>query len=70
MPASQQHADRTAHRVPDGDHRTDAERLDQDRRVVGDVFELEAVVGTHTAAVAAMIDGDERAPGRQVLRTP
>ena len=41
MAASQQHADRAAHRVPDGDHRLDTKRFEQRRSVVGDVFQLE-----------------------------
>ena len=65
--AGQQHADRTTHRVADGDHRTDAERFDQRCGVVGHVFELEAHVGSHAAAVAAMVDGHEREAGGQRL---
>jgi len=54
--------DRAAHRVPDKDRLLDAE-LPRDRDVVvGDLVEVERVQGAGPAAMAAVVDPDERHP--------
>ena len=60
MTLGEQQADRAAHRIPDGDHRGKAERVDEQRRIVGGIGELKAIRAAQPAAMATMVDGDER----------
>ena len=54
--ARQQHADRTAHRVPDGNHRLDSKGFEQRRGVVGDVFQLEMDRETQATTMTSVVE--------------
>ena len=55
----EQLGDRPAHRVADGDHRADAEHVDERGDVVGAVGEAERLVRPQAAPVAAVVEGDD-----------
>ena len=65
MAARQQHADRATHRVSNSDHGRHAERFEQERCIVGNVFQLEWFLQAQPAAVAAVVERDERTLGGQ-----
>ena len=60
MAPRQVQRDRPAHRVADGDDRPEPERTYGGRGVVGSVLELEGARRAQPAAVATVVDADER----------
>ena len=63
----QQHRDRAAHRVADGDRRPELELVEEGGGVVGRILQRERGRAPQPAPVAAVVDADERVAGGQRL---